>query len=120
MWSVIGEVLIGVLVIGVVTALALLGGPIRYAAVGKRAKNLRTPVGDLIEHGEPHRRSFLGRASPVVPDGGLPTGTTGHKWPTESEHGATRTVRISPPQRTTTAGLAHDQVHGPVPRDRTA
>jgi hypothetical protein len=66
MWSVIGDVLIGVVVIGVVTALAMLGGPIRNAAVGTRAKNLRTPATGLTERGERPPPQFPG---PFFPGG---------------------------------------------------
>ena len=66
MWSVLAELLIGVLVIGVVTALAMLGGPIRNAAVGTRAKNLRTPAAGLTERGERPPPQFPG---PFFPGG---------------------------------------------------
>ncbi len=66
MWS-IGEVLIGVVVIGVVTALALLAGPIRNAAVGRRAGHHRAPAGDRTSHGEPPPPQFPG---PFFPGGG--------------------------------------------------
>ena len=66
MWSVIGEVLIGAVVIGVVIALAMLGGPIRNAAVGTRAKHLQAPAAGLTERGERPPPQFPG---PFFPGG---------------------------------------------------
>ena len=66
MWSVIGEALIGVVLCGVVTARAMLAGPIRNAAVGTRARNPRTPAADLTERGERPPPQFPG---PFFPGG---------------------------------------------------
>ena len=65
MWS-LEEVLIGVVVIGVVTALALVAGPIRNAVVGKRTDHHRTPADDRTAHGEPPPPQFPG---PFFPGG---------------------------------------------------